>query len=82
MAMSNQASAMMQQHQGDFAAAAAMTPGGPPASSPVQATNVPSGFIPNAKRPMDPSTIHVAAGGATAMSVEDLSQGFAHMGVT
>ena len=83
MAMSNQASVMMQQHQGDFAAAAAaMTPGGPPASSPVQATNVPSGFIPNAKRPMDPSTIHVAAGGATAMSVEDLSQGFANMGVT
>ena len=43
---------------------------------------MPSGFTPNAKRPMDPSTIHVAAGGATAMSVEDLSQGFANMGVT
>ena len=70
---------MQIQVQGDFAAAAAaMTPG--PAGSPLVAIgDKPSGLTPSAKRPVEPSTIQVAAGATTVMSTADLSQAFTNV---
>ena len=55
------------------------TPGGATPAMAVEAPQGPSGLTPNAKRPRDPATIAVAAGGAQDMSTAELSQAFTNV---
>ena len=76
---------MQQQQQGDIGfmprpGGTGYTPG--PAASPiVSIADKPTGLTPSAKRPVDPSTIQVAAGAPTTMTNEDLSQAFHNVNI-
>ena len=55
------------------------SPSPPGAATPRSSGDRPTGATPNAKRPLDPSTIQIANTGVRPMSVEDLAAGFTQL---